>query len=149
MNIFTIVLGIQFTCTTKTTDTSTINEIDEPANTEEETSAVTVTNQSVSSDDCDNPEIPDDVLTVLTENGHVLVTHDNFDESACLGFDINAALDGDIVRVTYTETGEPCDCISLYSLSYQIEGLPSGTYTLNASAGNSGVNVVGEAFTLE
>jgi hypothetical protein len=34
------------------------------------------------------------------------------------------------VTVAYTEVGEPCDCISDYTVGYELRGLPSGYFSL-------------------
>ena len=114
-----------------TEETGNATETGETTETGEE-SSLSVTNQIVTSDDCDNEGgFPDAILTIATDGGNVQVTHENFVQSSCLGFDVGASLDADVVTVSYSETGEPCDCTSLYALTYQIEGLQSGTYELN------------------
>lgn len=49
------------------------------------------------------------------------------------GVDVAAAVSGSTVTLTYTELGEPCDCACPYGVTYDILGLGSGTWTLEAT----------------
>ena len=89
-----------------------------------------ITNVEVSSAPCDGEMPPADEVSVTSSNGTATVTHSNYEDSSCLGFTVSGDLEGSTLTLTYTETGEPCDCISMYALNYDIIGLASGTYTL-------------------
>ena len=91
---------------------------------------IDITNVDVSSAPCDGEAIPADEVSISTMDDQVTVTHSNFEESSCLGFTVSGDLDDDTLTLTYTETGEACDCISTYALTYEIVGLSSGTYTV-------------------
>ena len=120
MSIFAIVLGTLFACSEKDTDTSSSEE-----------AAFDITNTSVSSTNCGG-EPSEDIFTATVEAGVVQVVHENYEESSCLSFGVEGELDGSNLTMAYTKSGDECDCIDMYRLEYQIEGLEAGSYTLNA-----------------
>ena len=100
--------------------------------TKEDTSteiAFEITNVDVSSSPCDGEMPPTDEISVTSSNDTVSVTHSNYEDSSCLGFTVSGALDVNTLTIAYSETGEACDCISMYTLNYDIVGLSAGTYT--------------------
>ena len=130
MSILGIVLGTLFACTSKESDTSVV-----------EGSTFEITNTSVSSTDCgDEPSA--DVFTASVEAGAVQVLHENYEESSCLSFRVEGELDGSNLNLTYTKIGDECDCIDMYRLGYDIEGLEAGSYTVNAPGGMSASVVI-------
>jgi hypothetical protein len=149
MSIFAIVFGSILGCSEKDTDTSTPISTEETGGetgdeTGEETgetaveaNSIAVTNKSVTSASCDVDEFPEDVLTIEVVEGVVQVLHENYQESACLSFEVEGTLDGDVIAMEYPQSGEECDCTDLYRFTYHIEGLDSGTYTFNAPGGVS------------
>ena len=90
-----------------------------------------ISNLNISSAPCYEEEPPTDVLTVSVEESTVHVLHENYENSSCLSFEVSGLLENSNLTVSYTETGEPCDCNSLYQLEYEIENLPSGSYAIN------------------
>jgi len=101
-------------------------------------SAIEITNVDVSSTPCDGEMPPADSVEVTVESsGAVSVTHSNYEDSSCLGFEVEGALIGSTLTLSYIETGEPCDCTSMYSLRYDITGLASGSYELSFPGGPS------------
>ena len=130
MSILGILLGTLFACTSKESDTSTV-----------EGGTFEVTNTSVSSTDCGG-EPSADIFTATVETGVVQVIHENYEESSCLSFAVEGELDGSDVNVVYTKSGEECDCIDMYRFEYHIEGLEAGSYTLNAPGGMSASVVI-------
>ena len=129
MSIFAIVLGTLFACSEKDTDTSSSE------------GAFDITNTSVSSTDCGG-EPSEDIFTATVEAGVVQVVHENYEESSCLSFDVEGALDGSGLNMDYIKSGEECDCIDMYRFEYHIEGLEAGSYTVNAPGGVSASVVI-------
>lgn len=130
MSILVIVLGTLFACASKESDTSVV-----------EGSTFEITNTSVSSTDCGG-EPTADVFTATVEDGVVQVLHENYEESSCLSFGVEGELDDSNLNLVYTKIGDECDCIDMYQLEYQIEGLEAGSYTLNAPGGMSAAVVI-------
>ena len=130
MSILGIVLTTLFACTSKEADTSVV-----------EGSTFEITNISVSSTNCgDEPSA--DIFTATVEAGVVQVLHENYEESSCLSFGVEGELDGSNLNMVYTKIGDECDCIDMYRLGYDIEGLEAGSYTVNAPGGMSASVVI-------
>lgn len=115
-----VVLNGLLACTNKNVDTG-MNE----------DNGVMISNVSVSSIDCDAEEVLEDVLTLTVEDGAVMVSHENYQYSACVTLDVEGTIDGVSLNIAYPSSGEECDCIDYYSLNYQIDNLSVGSYTLN------------------
>ena len=130
MSILGIVLATLVACTSKESDTSVV-----------ERSTFEITNTSVSSTDCGG-EPTADIFTATVEAGVVQVLHENYEESSCLSFEVEGELDGSNLDLSYTKSGEECDCIDMYRLEYHIEGLEAGSYTVNAPGGMSASVVI-------
>lgn len=90
-----------------------------------------ITNVDVSSVPCDGEEPPTDEVTLSVSGGTLNVLHNNYADSSCLGFEVSGEQEGNNITISYTETGEPCDCTSMYTLAYDIEGLSTGSYSLS------------------
>jgi len=89
-----------------------------------------ITNLTVTSTDCGIEEETEATLTVSVESDIVQIEHRDFTASSCLGFEVEGGLEGTDLTLSYIETGEPCDCISAYTLIYDIQGLDAGTYSM-------------------
>jgi len=130
MSILGIVLTTLFACMSKESDTSVV-----------EGSTFEITNISVSSTNCgDEPSA--DIFTATVEAGVVQVLHENYEESSCLSLGVEGELDGSNLNMAYTKSGDECDCIDMYRLEYDIEGLEAGSYTVNAPGGMSASVVI-------
>jgi hypothetical protein len=115
-----VVLSGLLACGNKNTDTGM-----------SEDNSLKISNVSVSSNDCDWEEDLADVLTVSVEEGAVMVSHENYQYSACVTLDVEVTMDGTSLNITYPSSGSECDCIDVYRLEYQIDNLTVGSYTLN------------------
>ena len=96
-----------------------------------------ITNLQVTSAACDGEEIPEDSYNVSVDGDVANVVHSNFEASSCLDFQVEGLLEGSNLSISYTEQGEACDCISVYTLEYDIENLGSGAYDLNLPGGGN------------
>ena len=115
-------LGLLSACEVKSTEDTSSNDSNP---------MFEVNNLTVTSADCGDEEPPESTISVnVNPDSIVQVEHVNFTASSCLSFEVQADLDGNDVNLSYTEVGEPCDCISSYSLTYDIQGLETGIYRL-------------------
>jgi len=66
--------------------------------------------------------------------GNVDVRHDAFAQGCCPTFSVQARLvfATDIIEASYNTQPDNCDCICDLDATYQIQGVPSGTWTLEA-----------------
>ena len=81
------------------------------------------------------------VLGATADGGTVHVSHQT-SLSCCIdGVDVDAEVSGSTVAVTYTERGTPCDCMCQYSVTYDLVGLGSGDWTIEANGDSVAVTV--------
>ena len=107
--------------------------------------AVEVALLTWTSDDCETAsEVLPSLSSSVTDEGAVHVQHSNHLTNACVGFEATGSLNTvtDALTVSYTETGEPCDCTSYYLLEYELRGLDAGMYTLSVPDGLSDTFVI-------
>ncbi len=107
-----------------------------------ETSSVDIDNFSVTQCMGDTGSMPsgDDALTAAESNGMIDVEHLAVTGNCCpYGWNIGVTVDGSELLVWYDGDGD-CDCECNYDLQYQITGVESGTWTVNA--GGASVEVV-------
>jgi hypothetical protein len=128
--LFLFALG----CNNKAEDDT---DTDTDTDTDADIIPVELANLTWTEEECEGGDDAPSVLTSVTGEGVVQVLHNVHETSACLGFEAIAGLvlstdglfDG-YVTVAYTEVGEPCDCISDYTVGYELKGLPSGSFSL-------------------
>jgi hypothetical protein len=78
----------------------------------------------------------------IGDTGEIWVMHAGFDASCCMSYDIAVAADGANLNVTYTGSGEACDCTCEgFSIEYVITGVTPGDWTVNAEDQVSSVTV--------
>lgn len=86
---------------------------------------------------CDEND-PDPVMSSLMATpvapGAIEVTESGFETSCCLELDPQVAVDGMTLNITYTEIGDPCDCICFYTIDTVLSGLAPGTWTVVSGA---------------
>jgi len=83
----------------------------------------------------------DDALSASVSDGVIDVEHLAVTGNCCPeGWDIGVVVDGSELDVWYYGDGD-CDCECLYDLEYQITGVESGTWTLNAGGASLEVEV--------
>lgn len=75
--------------------------------------------------------------------GNVAVEHIAFYWGCCPDFGLSAqALAGNVVQVTYTFYGDDeCDCICLFDVTYTLDGLSTGLWTVQANGQSTEVYV--------
>jgi hypothetical protein len=70
----------------------------------------------------------------MADGVHVI---DSYPYSCCATFDVTvaASVEKHWVTATYTNVGKKCDCMCLYDVRYVIDGLESGTWTIESPTG--------------
>jgi hypothetical protein len=73
----------------------------------------------------------------LAGAGTVAVVHESFEANCCADFTVGVSPSGATLAMVYTDTADPCDCLCTWDLSYTLESVPSGSYTITAGGGAS------------
>jgi len=75
--------------------------------------------------------------------GQVNVMHESFSVGCCPTFTVQAFLDvqAGTIDTTYNTQPDPCDCICNLDGTYAIQGVPAGTWTLQAPGDSVQVTV--------
>ena len=90
----------------------------------------------------DTASAPEAIAASDLGGGTIHVLHTGYPASCCLSFSASATLTGDQISATYTPIGDPCDCGCPYTIEYDVNGIPAGTYTLSAGEVNTSVDVL-------
>lgn len=73
------------------------------------------------------------LLVSAPSTGRIDVTHYDFGQGCCPdAIVVDVAMAGSTLGVTYTPTGDDCDCVCNLDVSYAIVDVPPGTWTLQA-----------------
>jgi hypothetical protein len=73
--------------------------------------------------------------------GTVHVDHDGWEGNCCTDVAITLEVAPPVVSVTYVETGEKCFCTCPFNLDYDLFGLASGEWTIDAAGDSTTVKV--------
>lgn len=112
-------------------DTDTDSDADSDTDSDADTDAEAV-NEEV---DCGESSV--EILSTVVSGGGIGVLHSAFAEGCCPAFlqvDLDVDHEAMVVGTSYTLGEDPCDCICKLDASYRIEGLPSGTWTVEAGS---------------
>lgn len=106
---------------------------------------LTVANLAVNDCDGDSGGTPPEpsLSASPSGSGRIVVAHLGYRAACCLGFDVTAREDpaAGAIDVTYTPSGEPCDCQCSYDLGYRLEGVDAGDWTLTAEGASTSVHL--------
>jgi hypothetical protein len=91
---------------------------------------VAVENPSSLCDEDDPNMVPPSLIAYAGEAGKIDVTESGFETSCCLMLEPSVVVEGMTLNVSYTESGDPCDCICYYTITYTLAGLAPGTWTV-------------------
>jgi hypothetical protein len=73
----------------------------------------------------------------LASADSISVTHDNFEGNCCADFTIEVSAGVGTLDMVYTDSGDPCDCLCSYDMTYTLINVPSGDYVVSAGGGVS------------
>ena len=99
------------------------------------TETIGVTDLSVS--DCGDGGGTPRLEAALASGTSIAVRHERFEGNCCADLQVTVSQDADELYVLYTDVGDPCDCLCNFDLSYTLEPVPSGTWTVAAAGGVS------------
>lgn len=115
---------------TSSSTTGQATETETGAETETETGgepAVSVS--SIELEHLGEEEMTPSLSAVAGANG-IDVVHTHHWNNCCFMPAASASLDGQTIDLTYSHLGDECDCVCSWELSYTIEGLEPGTWTV-------------------
>ncbi len=69
------------------------------------------------------------------------VEHDALGATCCVSLAAKAEASEGTINVTYTESGTPCDCMCRYDVTYSLENVPSGDWTVDGGNVSDDVSV--------
>jgi hypothetical protein len=64
------------------------------------------------------------------EESGLVLRHINAGFNCCSAASANISVEGNLITVEETESGDLCHCLCLYDMEYRIEALPPGEYTI-------------------
>ena len=109
---------------------------------EEKSTEPTIENPSgvlISASDCknlagaklvDQVQPDQDCMEYSYENNTLLLTHVNAGFNCCTDPAADITIEGNVMTITESESGEYCDCLCLVDLGLKITDLPPGEYTI-------------------
>lgn len=74
-------------------------------------------------------------------SGTVDVAHDAVSATCCVQLAAAAEAADGTIAVTYSESGEPCDCMCRYDVSYTLGNVPAGDWSISAEGDAASVSV--------
>jgi hypothetical protein len=95
----------------------------------------------VESTECDSGDTSCQSLAATVSGTSVHVVDSAVTLTCCMDTTPVVSVDGAIVSVEYTESGDPCDCVCNHDLAYDIGPFESGTWTIHTPTGEQDVTV--------
>ena len=96
---------------------------------------VQVTEVTVS--ECDDSTGAPRLDASLAGSDSIRVSHDNFEGNCCAELTVTVSEGASNLAMVYTDTGEPCDCLCSFDLTYTLTEVPPGSYSVTAAGGVS------------
>jgi len=124
---------------------TTADTADTAADTDTDTDTTELVELTVSAEDvtkCDSDDYDDPDLSLSDDGDGVLkISHSKHKARTCAKLEISAVFDVDEVVVTYTDTGGSCDNWCGFKLEYELSGVPSGTWMVDAMGTRESIEV--------
>jgi hypothetical protein len=118
-------------------DADADSDTDADADGDSDTDSDADTDVSVVDPQVDCGESTVEALGTTVSGGSVGVDHAAFADGCCPAFlrvNLDVDREAQVVAATYELGEDPCDCICKLDASYTIEGLPSGTWSIEAGS---------------
>jgi hypothetical protein len=74
--------------------------------------------------------IPESIVATSDAAGTVHIAHTSLSANCCADITPNPRLSGTALALAYTESGEECDCMCTFDLTYDVTGVAAGTYAV-------------------